>query len=320
MPRFLAQGSTTPIGTTGMQAGIRSESGLYLPAAGNVAAYVGASSAYESLLTPAQRSIMVPTLNAALRRVRSGKGDVVMVMPDHAENISSADQMSNLVAGTRILGMGAGQLKPTFTWTAATASFLLDVANVTLDGLLLEMAPAANSGVTVAAPITVSGAGCAITNCRINFGADANDIVGQAINTTAAADDFVFANNRCFGATAAECETFLNLIGTDRIQIVNNYIAGATSAATVGLIRAETTAHLDGLIYNNVVINRLATSAEAITLMNGCTGFMDYNHMQVLDTSSTAMDNDGDYLLGQNNFVANTAGERGAGPLGTQSA
>lgn len=311
-------GKSIPFGVHGMAGGVRTDLGTLIRPGGNIVAYVN-SNGDQASYPPEIRSKLVQTLNAALGYCESGKGDIVVVMPDHAEDISSADQMSNLVAGTQILGLGSGQLRPTFTWTAATATFLLDVANVTLDNLILEMAPAANGGVTVAAPITVSAAGCRISNCRINFGADADDIVGQAINSTAAADDFVFAHNRCFGATAAECETFLNVIGMDRLQVIGNFISGATSAVGVGLIRAETTASLDINIVGNVVQNNLADSEEAITLMNGCTGFMDGNLMGVLDDASVEMDNNGDLVMGNDNYIANVAGERGV-QIGTVSA
>src|SRR5687767_13634334 len=70
------------------------------------------------------------TLNSALGQCRSGRGDTVIVLPGHSESISSADQMSNLVAGTRIIGAGSGNVRGTFTWTATGSTFLLDVANV----------------------------------------------------------------------------------------------------------------------------------------------------------------------------------------------
>lgn len=297
----------------------RTEFGTLLQPATSMAAYVRSTGVQDGDDEIIQNTL-VKDLNSALLRVRSGLADFVYVLPGHSENISTADQMSGLRAGTKIIGVGHGDLRPKFTWTATAASFLFDQANVELSNCILNMASAANAGVTVTTPITVSAAGCAIRGCRINFGDDANDKVGQAINTTADADDFVFEGNECYGATAAECETFLNLIGTDRVRIVGNYISGATSAVAVGLIRVETTAPKDIYIGGNYVANNKAASVQAITLLASTTGFMGHqNHLAVLDDTTLNLVVTGDITLDGTNTFANTTGERGA-VMGTVSA
>jgi hypothetical protein len=307
----------------GMGAGFRTEMGIHLPPSGRVVAYVhdDGHAYWDGTEFETERGGRTyKTLNAALNLCRGGDHhDTVICLPGYTEDVASADQMSNLKAGTQIIGYGQGSQQARLTWTAAAATFLLDVANVRIKGMHFDMGPSESGGVTVTTPFTVSAAGCGFMNCRFNFGDDADDNVGQAINTTAAADDFDFIGNRCFGATAAECETFLNLVGTDRVRIIGNYISGATSAVAVGLIRAETTAHADGLIYGNYIANNKALSQEALTLMDGCTGFMDKNNLAVLDNASVGLDNDGDYTYGNDNYLANLAGERGL-QLGTVSA
>jgi hypothetical protein len=299
-------------------AGIRTELGTLTPPGGEVVAYVRSTGPQDGDDEDIVR-LMVLTLDDALAKCRSGMGDTVLVLPGHAENISVADQMSSLVAGTRILGLGTGSIRPTFTWTVAAASFLLDVADVTLSNCILQMAAAGNAGVTVAAPMTVSAANCEISDCDINFGDDANDIVGQAINTTAAADGLAILNNRCIGATAAECETFLNLVGVDDLKLIGNYIYGASSAVAVGLVRCETTTCLRALILDNFIANNKAASTDALTLLAGFTGFVDGNNLHVLDGSTLVITTDGDIIYGNDNYLTNTVGERGI-QLGTVAA
>jgi len=297
--------------------GIASDMGVTIPT-GDVVAYVRSGGVVDGMHEDV-RTLHVATLNAGLARCRSGQGDIVVVLPGHAENVSAADQMSNLVAGTRILGMGEGSNRPKLTWTVAAATFLLDVADVTIDNFVLQMAASGNAGVTVAAPITVSAATCAITNCRINFGDDANDDVTIGITTTAAADGFVFANNHCIGATAAECTAFLQIVGGDSLVVAGNYISGASSAVGVGLVRVLTTATTNIQILDNVIRNNLASSEEALTLLAACTGFMNGNNLHVLDNASVALDEDGSIIYGNDNYLANTVSERGV-QLGTVSA
>lgn len=300
--------------------GSRSEFGQLLPPGGRVAAYVrsgGVSDQDDEQI----RRLLVTTLNAGLARCRSGKGDVVMVLPDHSESINSADKMSSLVAGTKIVGCGDGNLRPTFTWTAAGATFLFDVANVSLSNCILKLADSGNAGVTVAAPITVSAAGCSIVGCRIMFGDDANDIVTIGITTTASADDFTFSGNTCIGATAAECTTFLQIVGADRLVMHDNYIAGATSAAGVGIVRFATTASTDIDLRRNVYINRKALSQCAVTGLAGVSGVSHQEHFAYLDTASlTPWLTSTGIMTFHRPTVTNTAGETGTEVVGVVSA
>lgn len=262
---------------------------------------------------------LTTTLNAALIRCRSGMNDVVVVLPGHDENVSSADQMSNLVAGTKILGIGNGADRPQLTWTVAAATFLFDVANVTLRNFVLNLCDTGNAGVTVAAPITVSAAGCEISDCQIQFGADANDIVTIGITTTAAADDFTFDRNFCYGATAAECTTFLRLVGADRFRCRDTTIMGATSSTTVGVVQFLTTASTQCEFRRSTFINRKALSVHAVTGLASCSGVMSDCDFGILDTATLAGFVTPADFMGFRNKTVNTTGEQG-GETSTVSA
>jgi hypothetical protein len=263
------------------------------------------------------------TLNSALLHCRSGMGDVVVVLEGHAENITTADQMSNLVAGTRILGLGISTNRPAFTWTAAGSTFLLDVAGVTIENCRLFLAGphAAGTAVTVAAPITVSAAGCSIKNCEIYAGFDADQIVTIGITTTAAADDFTFSGNTLYAETAAECTTMIQFVGADRLKFMDNWITAATSAVGVGVVRFLTTASTNIQIYRNTIQNTKAASENAITGMAGLTGVADFNHFCVLDNAAgnlvlsdavSAFETPASVQFGANTFVTNEIAETGA--------
>lgn len=227
------------------------------------------------------------TLNAALGECRSGLGDIVYVLPGHAENVSTADQMSNLVAGTKIVGCGDGNHRGTFTWTAAAATFLLDVANVSLSNVILNMDPGTGT-TTVAAPLTVSAAGCSIQDCTIRFSTDANSLSTVPINL-ASCTDFSFMNNLMYGATAGECTTAIDIVAADRLRMWGNHIAGATSAVGVGIVRFKTTASLNVDLRANFYANRKAASTAAVTGLAGVSGYS-YNELfHYLDNTSTTM-------------------------------
>lgn len=307
-----------------LSAGLRTDFGTITPPGGRIAGYVRSTGPADfDSQDIVQRTFT--TLNAALGQCRSGRNDIVIVLPGHTENISSADQMSNLVASTQIIGVGNGNSRPTFTWTAATATFLLDVANVKIQNLILNMDPGSGS-VTVAAPMTISAAGCSIFGCKIRMGTDANSKVTIGITTTAAADDLAMIGNEIYGATAAECTTMIQFVGADRLQFHGNTVVGATSNASVGPIRFLTTASTDIKMYRNLVRNNKSGGGagdQAITGMAGMGGEVDHLHMVVLGNSASnltgAFGTPANIAFGRYVYVTNTIAERAA-LFGTESA
>lgn len=234
-----------------------------------------------------------PTLLSVLKNgVVDGtdRGTLIVLRTGHTESISAADHFS--LTGARknitIRGEGTGASRPTLTWTAATATWLFDTVGIRVENCILKLEPGTGS-VNVAAPITVSAAGCGIVDCDIRFGTDANNKVTIGITTTAAGDDFEFSRNRCFGATAAECTTFLQLVGADRLVMHDNHIAGATSAVGVGIVRFATTASLEIDLRRNFYANRKAASTCAVTGLAAVSGYSESETFHYLDNSSTTM-------------------------------
>lgn len=293
----------------GMGAGIRTQFGLLSPPGARVAAYVR-STGVQSQDDPEIANRLFTTLNAGLAECRSGKGDIVFVMPEHVESINAADYMSSLVAGTRIQGLGYGTARPTFTWTVAGSTFLFDVANTVLDNCILNLEPGTGT-VTVAAPITISAAGCQISNCRMRTSTDASNLTTIPIAATDAADDLVFVNNHMFGATAGECTTMLSFLGTDRLIMEDCYLEGATSSTTVGVLKFAATAATNIRIRNSVFVNRKASSIHAVTGVASLTGVLENNGFGILNDSLLVGFVTPGNTMGFRNYTVNLAGEQG---------
>jgi len=261
----------------------------------------------------------------ALAKAHPTLGTLINVLPGHAENVSAADMASHTGSAVDITirGMGVVGTRPTLTWTAATSTWLFDTAGIQLENFTLNMAgpPAATDALTVAAPITVSAAGCAIRRCKINMGVDADQIVTNGITTTANGDDLVLEDNIMIGATAAECTSMIRLVGCDGLIMRRNYIAGATSAAGAGVVLFVTTASLNIISENNVIINRKALSTAAVTGLAGVSGVSINDHFAYLDTSSlTPWLTSTGIMTFHRPTVTNTAGEVGTENVGTVSA
>lgn len=292
--------------------------GTLLPPNARVAAFVHSSGVVDGDHEFLRTRPILTTLNAALAYCRSGAGDIVYVLPGHTENVAAADAMSNLVAGTQIIGCGKGNLRPTFTWTLATSTFLFDVDDVGLHNCVLNLEPGTGT-ITVAAPITVSGDGCEISNCLMRFSTDANNKVTQGITVTG--DDFHFNGNHCYGATAGECTAFIDANAAHRLVMVGNYIAGATSNVAVGLLRFVTAASLNVYLRDNVYINRKALSTCCVTGLAAVSGVSIGESFNYLDTASlTPWLTSTGIMHFHRPSVTNTAGETGSEVVGTVSA
>lgn len=71
------------------------------------------------------------TLDYAIGRCTANRGDIIMIMPGHAETYSDATSLNLDVAGVAIVGLGSGSLRPTFTLdTANTATIPVSAANI----------------------------------------------------------------------------------------------------------------------------------------------------------------------------------------------
>lgn len=96
------------------------------------------------------------TLNYALNTATtSGRGDIVFVLPGHYEAIPDATTLTiNACGGTAVVGLGAGDRRPTFQFgTATTANVPVRSAGVSLQNLLFL-----NNFADIASLFTAQGA------------------------------------------------------------------------------------------------------------------------------------------------------------------
>lgn len=277
--------------------GVQEVAGMVISPNGGQVLYVG-TAAQQSALGETGEAIASrcsTTIDAALNQCVSGRGDFVYVLPGYTESVTAADAWASLSTKTAVtvVGLGRGTNRPAVTWTAAAGTILFDAANFRLQNFQLFMAGPTGSttALTVAAPITVSAAGCALEDNFINYGVDADQGVTIGITTTLAADYFEFKRNDCFcDVTAGSTLTtsFMYLVGADNCQVWDNVIDGATSATTVGSVRFITTASIGINFKRNVIVNKKASSIHAVTQMDGVLGCVSDCGFGILDNATLA--------------------------------
>lgn len=215
-------------------------------------------------------------------------GTLVIQMKGHSETISAADYGSDLGSNKRIYttSQGHGVERATWTWSAAGSTLLLDTDSLVIDNTNLNLEPGAG-GVNVAAPITISGAGCGLRRCdRTRGGTDASNLVTVGITITG--DDCFLDDVYLYSATAAEATTFLRLTAADRLKMSNVRILGATSSTTVGVMQLLTTATVSLEIDRCTFKNYKAASVHAVSGLASSGGECRDSNFGILDNATLA--------------------------------
>ncbi len=88
------------------------------------------------------------TLDYAIGSCTASNGDWIIVMPGHSETISAAGSVTADVAGIRIIGLGEGTSRPTFSWSAAAGTFEIRANNVSIENVVFDITPGLGKAAT----------------------------------------------------------------------------------------------------------------------------------------------------------------------------
>lgn len=203
----------------------------------------------------------------------ASRGDYVFIAPGHAETITAAAGIALSEAGVTVIGLGAGALRPTFTFTTSTAaSFDITAASVTVQNCIFVCGIDAQT-----AMMNVTATDVSILNCefRTNSGT-----VGTTLGIlTAATSDRLIVNSCRFLGPATNTGTTttaqIQYEGAVDIQITNSYFTGKMTQSILNV----TGTVLRGLISTNNFV--VATGTKAIAVAAASTPFISNNRINV---------------------------------------
>ncbi len=228
------------------------------------------------------------TLAYALTQCTASQGDRIYVMEAHAENVIAASTIAWSVAGVKVIGLGSGDLRPTFTWnTIATATMTMSSANCRITNCIFDLTI---GSVAIVSGIVVSAAGCQIDNCYFKVGkAGTGTAPIQAILTTAGANRLAILNNDFIGpaatpTTVSAGTNCICVVGGTGVKIQNNNIHGWFTTSSGGIL-GLTTLSDNILIDGNKIGNQTASSTKAIVLLTGSTGWISNNRLGILSSN-----------------------------------
>lgn len=249
------------------------------------------------------------TIDYAIGLCTASKGDVIVVMPGHAETLSGAGAIAADVAGVSIVGLGNRSNRPTLTLHTTATTIAVSANNVTFRNLMI-----ATDVDAVVKCFNITGTYCTID--AVDF-KDTASCAPLSFITTSAAADFLRVEN-CIWiqqlAYATATQEWLVLIGADGAVIRNNlaFISGyPTGNPANGWIVGKTTASLGVQIYGNIITcNSGGTGDVPISLLATSTGFVANNYVASSKTAiagSVALAS----AFGAENYALNTANKSG---------
>ena len=221
------------------------------------------------------------TLDYAIGLCTASKGDLILVLPGHAESITGAAGVALDVAGVRVVGLGQGRNRPVFTFTTATgASFDISAANCLVENLVLINGIDAQT-----AMVNVTAADVVIRDCEFVL-ADSSTQAVIGILGSAAADRIQLLNLWMHGTSDAGTDHAISLGACDDTLIRGCVISGAFDAG--GLIE-NSAAAINFHVVDNILLNRTADgNNKTVVLHSSTVGLIANNRMAIIDSSSPA--------------------------------
>lgn len=209
------------------------------------------------------------TLDAAVAACTANNGDIIVVMEGHAETIAAAAGVDLDVAGIKVIGLGHGASRPTFTFSAAASTFAVGANSVWVENLLF-VADFTN-GVTAGVDIDDAHTDVTFKNCEWRAGAATKEfLIGVTIAASAVRPTFIGCY---FKELAGDATAAITTEGacTD-LTVRDCFFHGTWSAAVLDL-DAGTNVNVAPRIINNIAYNSDTGAGLLASIDSGTVGF-----------------------------------------------
>ncbi|KPJ70377.1 MAG: hypothetical protein AMS14_10865 [Planctomycetes bacterium DG_20] len=172
----------------------------------------------------------VATLNFASSLGNANKGDVIFLMPGHAETVATPGAININKAGQAVIGLGSGLDRPRFTFLGVVGADI----DISQDGILLANIDFENQEDNATGPIDVNAANCTIFNCRFIDNTTSRTL--DWIVFDAAADDLKVIDCEMQGTTTAGNQAWLTAVGAaDHLLVRRCRVHGDFAVACIDL-------------------------------------------------------------------------------------
>jgi hypothetical protein len=221
-------------------------------------------------------ALAVSTLDAAVALCTANNGDKIIVLPGHAETLIAADQIDLDVAGIRVIGLGVGATRPTFTYTVAAGEITVGADNVTIENIrCVSSVTAVLKAINVEAGVDYT----TIRGCEFTVEATGTDEFNATIYFEDNNTGFLVEGNTIHMGLGGAVAAIHMDADTSYGQIIGNYITGDYSTAC---IVGDTTLSTNILIKGNLLVQGVGGNIgtePAIELLTNTTGIIADNYI-----------------------------------------
>lgn len=243
------------------------------------------------------------TIDQAVNKCTADKGDVIIVMAGHAENLDAATDLVLDVGGVTVVGLGNGHNRPTLTFNGTGGNIPISGTNISVRNIVFMAGVSA-----VTNGINMTGNGNEIIGCEFDFATTTGfDFVDMLLINTA--DDCKIIGNKFIAeAGAAGCESCIQITDAQKLVIMYNWFEGAVNTA---MIEGVTTASTHQYILYNVFHNTDATPGMLLDAHDNSTGLLAGNAMSTIYTTNLTTCFDPGDLWSVQNYLCNDEDEYG---------
>mgnify|MGYP003631442046 FL=1 len=240
------------------------------------------------------------TIDAAVNKCTASKGDIIYVMPGHAETVSGAAGIAADVAGISIIGLGRGTDRPQVTLSATDSTVTVTAANVSIQNIHFI-----NDVDALVVGIPVTAAHCRIQGCLFDDATAARQTI-HWITLSAAADYFECIGCEHHGSDTAGSTAFITGAAADHVTIRSLVSHGDFAAANIDMSAAWTDCLIEDCALENA--NGVDVNIEGFS---AATGHVRYNSCMIATNGQVTWINTPGTLALFENYGVNLGGETG---------
>lgn len=253
------------------------------------------------------------TIQAAVNACAGGRGDVVLVLPNHVELLNRADSWN--VAGVQIIGMGHGDQRAGVRFDTVTSEIGLGANGVRVSNLNFL---ASQDSVTRGIDMDSGFFGQRIDHCLFNIDSGTDNFVAMI---RAGAKESVIEDNQFITGDTVGTVVGISLLGgdPDHLLIRNNYFYGQFDSGVIAVDTSDTNdTNLSGVVVDKNVIVSTDTATVAGSIIRftvgGYTqrGILTNNRIATYDCAAadTAQVEIGGLLFGDNRISRSDTTEK----------
>jgi hypothetical protein len=239
------------------------------------------------------------TIAQAIAQCTASKGDQILVMPGHAENITAATTLAPSKAGVSIIGLGRGRNRPVLSFTNTAGKIPITGASTRLSNLVFIADVSA-----VVTGISVEADDVEIDNCYFGFVDTGDDFAIMIL--VSAVDRLNCHHNHFVAENTGGCNAGIQIVDALDTQFCYNIMEGDYTTAN---INGVTTLSTGLFVIGNFLRNSDTTAGVLLTTAANSTGLAAHNSGGTLYSTNITAPWANTGLLSIENYVVNVVTE-----------